>query len=284
MSDWYPSESIHPPDDFEESDEGSGEPEPPLREGLPDTYAMRHDRHYVDELLRGPGDGPRETAKRSRPADSPPALTPLLTEVSQGLDAALACWRLSAERPTWSYASTLNRLTQVEIQRVKRLADGLRVLAETPPLVRSPIDLPALVSRVRESTEPERRLVDVTLTSAAGSPVIVAHGDERQLELALASWLQGMTALVAASPDPTLHLGVTAEGAVATLELSTAAAALSDNLLGHFFDDRHLDRPGTYPAAVALAAARRIVERHDGQASVERLTPTGCRVTLTIPL
>lgn len=252
---------------------------------------MRHDRHYVDELFRGRDDASRDTTQSvqrpapvpSAPAGAPP-LTRALTEVADGLDAALACWNVSSERPNWSYAATLNRLTRVEMQRVKRLAEGLRVLTETPSLIRRPVDLSAMVTRAQECTEPERRLVDVTLTSTTRGPALVAPGDERLLDLAFASWLQGMTALVAVSPDPTFHLGVTAESDAVTVELSTASAEIPESLAARFFDHRFHDRPGEYAAAVALAAAKRIIELHAGQVSVERLAPTGCRVALTLPL
>ena len=47
MSDWYSSESILPSDDIEHPDEHLTDSALPLREGLPLTYAMRHDRQMV---------------------------------------------------------------------------------------------------------------------------------------------------------------------------------------------------------------------------------------------
>ncbi len=160
------------------------------------------------------------------------------------------------------------------------------MLTENPTLVRAQVDLSRLVQRVRERTEPERRLTDVTLTGGAvgpGGPAIVIRADQPLLDLAVASWFQGMTALVAASSDPTLHLGITSDASSATLQFSTASPELAEPLAARFFDERYRDRPGAYAAAVALAAAKRIVGLHDGRASVERLAPTGCRVTLTLP-
>ena len=58
--------------------------------------------------------------------------------------------------------------------------------------------------------------------------------------------------------------------------------AVSSTLLAHFFDDEYHDRPGGEASALALAAARRVVELHGGVASVEP-EGHGCRVTLTIP-
>ena len=50
MSDWSPPESLPQTGEFDDTEDGSEGSERPLREGLPPTYRMRHDRHYVDEL------------------------------------------------------------------------------------------------------------------------------------------------------------------------------------------------------------------------------------------
>lgn len=385
MSDWYPSDSILPSDNVEPQDERSDGQEPPLREGLPPTYAMRHDRHYVDELsspsktppvrmlrvrdilmrepVQGDLDGPfvesvrrvgilqpllvrrhttgyqliagskrlaaatvagltelpcricdvddrealelaeaddlrghAEPARRGEPMASVeplsampsrvPTLAPVLTEVADGLDAALACWRMSTERPGWSYAPTLSRLTQIEIQRVKRLADGLRLLTETPPMAmsKSSLDLVDLVRQASEDAEQERRLVDVELASSTETPVIRLSGSGSLLRLALEGLLQGLTAQAAEAPEKTLRLAVRAERSFAAVEISSKTVTVSQTLATRFFDETFLERPGGYGAAVAFAVARRVVDLHDGEAVVESLSPAGCRVTLTIPL
>jgi signal transduction histidine kinase len=50
MSDWFPPESLPQTGDFDGAEDLSEGSERPLREGLPPTFRMRHDRHYVDEL------------------------------------------------------------------------------------------------------------------------------------------------------------------------------------------------------------------------------------------
>ena len=50
MSDWFPPESLPQPGAFDDAEDLTEVSEPPVREGLPPTYQMRHDRHYVDEL------------------------------------------------------------------------------------------------------------------------------------------------------------------------------------------------------------------------------------------
>ena len=379
MSDWYSSESILPSDDVEQPDEHSTDSAPPLREGLPPTYAMRHDRHYVDELsstsetlpvrmlrvrdilmgepvkgdldglfiesvrrvgilqpvlvrrhttgyeliagskrlaaamaagmtelpcrvcdvddrearelaeaddLRGHPDASRiDGAIVSTPSPTP-ALTPILTEVADRLDTALACWRMSTEHPKWPYAPTLATLTGIEIQCVKRLTDGLRLLTETPAVTKTTLDIAALVKDVCESTEPERRLVDVHLTCAVDPPVVQARGSDPLFRLGLASCLQGVAALVTEAPERTIHLAVRAERSAVnavTLELSGTTVSLTETLVARFFDDAYLERPGGYGAAVALAVAKRVVDLHDGQVVVVSVPPAGYRVTLTIP-
>jgi len=378
VSDWYPPESIHPSDDVEPSGDHTTDSESPLREGLPPTYTMRHDRHYVDELsspsktppvrmlrvrdikmgetadndldepfvesvrrvgivqpvlvrrrnrgyeliagakrlaaaieadltelpcricdvddrealelaeaddLRGRvAQSQNSEGVASKPSPAPPLLASMLTEVADGLDAALACWRMSTERPDWSYAPTLSRLTHIEMQRVKRLADGLRVLTDPVSVTKTSLDLVSLVRDMSERTEQERRLVDVHLASKTETPVIQVRGNEPLLLLALEGALQALTALVAEIPDKTIRLVLRAERSVATVELSCPTADVSKTLVARFFDQQLHERPGGYGAAVSLSAAKRVVELHDGQASVQSLLPAGCRVTLTIPL
>ncbi len=50
MSDCFPPESLPQTGEFDDAEDVSEGSERPLREGLPPTYRMRHDRHYVDEL------------------------------------------------------------------------------------------------------------------------------------------------------------------------------------------------------------------------------------------
>ena len=153
-----------------------------------------------------------------------PALTPILTEVDDRLDTALACWRMSTEHPKWPYAPTLATLTGIEIQCVKRLTDGLRLLTETPAVTKTTLDIAALVKDVCESTEPERRLVDVHLTCAVDPPVVQARGSDPLFRLGLASCLQGVAALVTEAPERTIHLAVRAErSAVNAVTLSCRA-------------------------------------------------------------
>ena len=50
MSDWFPPESLSPSNDPFHLQDDLGPDERPVRKGLPPSYQMRHDRHFVDEL------------------------------------------------------------------------------------------------------------------------------------------------------------------------------------------------------------------------------------------
>ena len=50
MSDWFPQESLSPPNKFLPPQDDPGTEERPVREELPPNYRMRYDRHFVDEL------------------------------------------------------------------------------------------------------------------------------------------------------------------------------------------------------------------------------------------
>ena len=56
MSDWFPPDTPASSHNLDGTPDEPGPADPPLREGLPPTFRMRHDRHYVDELeSRSPG-------------------------------------------------------------------------------------------------------------------------------------------------------------------------------------------------------------------------------------
>ena len=51
-----------------------------------------------------------------------------------------------------------------------------------------------------------------------------------------------------------------------------------------FFDESYHGRPGGYGAAVALAAARRVLELHGGSAVLQPLESQGFKVVTRLPL
>ena len=158
------------------------------------------------------------------------------------------------------------------------------MLTERPVVARTRLSLGAVVDRVLAAIRVERRLADVKVSVSRGDGGMTIRGSEPLLVMALGGMLQAMVALVSEVPPGALRLSVGVQASSAILELSQWTAAVPGVMLARFFDDQYLDRPGGYASAVALAATKRVIELHNGQATVERGERDGCRLTLVIPV
>ena len=75
-----------------------------------------------------------------------------------------------------------------------------------------------------------------------------------------------MMGVVRDSRTQTLNVRVSSDGTrgPVVVEIAQHAITSGTGALARFFDVEWTDRPGGYQAAVGLAAARRIVDLHDG--------------------
>lgn len=171
--------------------EAPEEPTRPFREGLPSTYRMRHDRHYVEELSSRSLSGLTDPDPRSVPSA---AMAPALAELAGSLKAAASSLALSTEGPVRSYSRMVSEIPGVEIQRAIWLVEGLQVLTERPVVTRTRLSPGAVVDRVLVATRVERRLADVKLSVSRGDGGMTIRGSEPLLVMALGGMLQAMVA------------------------------------------------------------------------------------------
>ena len=114
MSDWSSPESLSPPEESEQPPaERSNKPARPFREGLPSTYRMRHDRHYVEALSSRSLGGLTDPERGRVPSV---AMAPALAELAGSLKAAASTLALSTEGPVRSYSRMVSEIPGVEIQ------------------------------------------------------------------------------------------------------------------------------------------------------------------------
>ena len=174
-------------------------------------------------------------------------------------------------------------MTRAELQRVTWIVEALQLLTQRPVVTKARLNIGTVLEQVFRATEPERRLADVRLSANLAEASIILRGNERFLIMALGGILQSMVALVGRAAAATIHCKVESRAAAAIVEFSQESVVVGPSLLAWFFDETCHGRPGGYGAAVALAAANRVVELHGGESRAESLKPQGCRVRLMLP-
>ena len=216
-------------------------------------------------------------------ADSSVVLGPVLGEIADSLKAATSCWLLSVEGPERPYSRTVNELTRAELQRATWIVEALQLLTQRPVVAKTRVNIGTVLEQVFRATESERRLADVKLSASLADASMILRGDEQLLIMALGGTLLSMVALVSQTAGATIHCRVAPRAAAAIVEFSQESVVVAPSLLARFFDETCHGRPGGYAAAVALAAANRVVELHGGESKAESLEPRGCRVSLMLP-
>lgn len=148
----------------------------PVREGLPRSFRMRADKHYV-EMLDSPA--PRADARQQSPVDSPPASVfdsavqaaePAAAaaaqagrDLAQSLAALRTCTNLLSDRRPALASAVAANLIRAEAWRATCLLQASRFLrGEIVPAAHSVSTL-AIVDQVLKAIEPERRLRGVTV-------------------------------------------------------------------------------------------------------------------------
>jgi hypothetical protein len=147
--------------------------ETPLREGLPRSFRMRADRHYV-EMLDGPAQRPTPS---ERPPSAPvPAEHESLTtdpaagvaaqagrDLAQSLAALRACTNLLSERGPALASSVAANLIRAEAWRATCLLQASRFLRGEIIASPKPASAQSVVDQVLKSIEPERRLRGISI-------------------------------------------------------------------------------------------------------------------------
>ena len=129
-----------------------------LRQGLPPSYRMRHDSHYVDEL-----ESKRRPAETSSPGLAFPTSIPVtfaLRDMSQELEGVASCFNLVATRARPLRERIGLSLARVGVQRNMRAFQALRVLLEDPPPEPVPVSLNHVVEQTIKSFEEELRVTE----------------------------------------------------------------------------------------------------------------------------
>jgi hypothetical protein len=246
----------------------------PTREGLPASYRMRHDQHYVDHVMAQPAARPvaeaerlGAEARRTRPTLGLSALLLTLRDLAERLGGIEACISLMAAGERSTRERLALDLMRIETQRCAWLGQALALLAEEPFLVRTDFAASALLERSLAQLDAERRLTGAEIAVDVARAPLMIRGDHRLLTVALA--VAGASVLSIATRAKGARLRARLQpgggGSAALFEISQEQVSVPEWALARFFDPDWTDRPGGALLGLALAGARRAAELHGGR-------------------
>lgn len=271
----------------EEDDDPILEEDPaPARQGLPPGFRMRHDRHYVDELLGvrvAPSSrpvphvtepaAPSPAVSKEKSDDVDRALRTALAAVTERLDAVRDHAHVGRSTPP----SSFDRALQVELDRASRLAHAAVVLSGDVTLSRRDVKAGDIADRAMRAIAPLRRFSGTRFEASVEDPSYRIAIDPIAATRAVAGALQAFGALVDAARDldddaPVVLLKVTGVQPRPALMIEVAASgiAMSEDTISAFFEPASACHPAGIEGSLLLNAAARIARAHGGRADVRR--------------
>jgi ParB-like nuclease family protein len=224
----------------------------------------------------------RGSREEGRPALPDPAAHGL-QELAHSLGSIESCLQLLGGRNAALRDRVAIDLLRAEAASATRLMRFLGVLTGEPHLARSDEPLQPLIDEAVHTFDAECRLSGVSIElDVSGTHVLAV--DRRYLSIGLVGALDGMLALMRDSRTPTLNVRVSSDGTrgPVVVEIAQHAITLGTGALGRLFDVQWTDRPGGYQAAVGLAAARRVVDLHEGSLEADACGREGCRLLIRL--
>lgn len=275
-----------------------------VREGLPPSYRMRAEPHYVEALversLAAFEPEPRTAAAAATASipdvvaerlEAPAAMTAdalmtTATTLADAFDAIQAALRDVPLRGRPLRDRVAIELARAEATRGRWLADAAVVLQIEPLPALDEVDLLRLLGHVFEALGPEHRLSGGAAALVVPSGSCAVFGDERLLTTALGALLAAMRGIVEDRGDArkmAVALGPRREAATRTFEVSQTAVRLPASAYARFFEVDWAEHPAGPSGALLLAAARKIALAHGGTLEIAALEGGGCRLVLSLP-
>jgi hypothetical protein len=288
-------------DNLDGSDDADEEPPARrAREGLPSTFRMRHDAHYVDELMsRTAHDTPAVVPERGdgrTGADTAPAsaAAPALGLIADRLESLVA--HQSAARPQFTSPSLIAQSLEVEFLRVTRLARAAATLQHLEPPMRVELSAREIVEASTRAATPVTRLAGMEFDVSVDDPTFEILAEPAMVQLGIAGTIDAVVDMLMADPRRHPALGGRQPAARISMSLQTVRvrpAIILDLFCptlfvggahaARFFDNAAEDYRAAPAAGVLLAAAAGIVRAHGGRADVKRHNASGATITYVFP-
>lgn len=278
--------------------------EPPagrIREGLPATFRMRHDAHYVDELMsRTAHDTPAPVPERtdSRAAGDAP-VSPTLTGPALGLIAdrlESLVTHQSAARPQFASPSLIAQSVQVEFLRVTRLARAAATLQQHEPPTRVEVSAREIVDASVRAAAPVARLAGIEFDISVDDAAFEILAEPSQVVLGLVGTVDAVVDMLLSDPrrqpgrdgrQPPARISISLQTVrvrpAIIIDVFCPTLIVGGGQASRFFENGGEDYRGAPAAGVLLAAAAHIVRAHGGRADVKRHAASGATITYVFP-
>lgn len=264
------------------------------REGLPPAFRMRHDEHYVDELMsRSPER--REMRPVIEPAPQPlPSPAPALALIAERLESLAA--HSGIVRPQPAASSFIGQSVQVEFARVTRLARAAAALQDREPPLRAELSAREIADTARRAAAPVARLAGIEFDISIDDPAFIVLAEPAMVVQGIAGTVDAVVDLLLA--DPRRQPAMDGRQAAARISISLQTVKIRPAIIidvfcptlfvatthaERFFDNAADDYRTAPAAGVLLAAAAHIVRAHGGRADVKRHSANGATITYVFP-
>ena len=244
-------------------DPAAASPSVPVREGLPRSFRMRADKHYV-EMLDTP---PKASVGESLPDRGAIVAVQAGRDLSQSLSALRASTNLLSDRGGSLAATVAANLIRAEAWRATCLLQASRFLRGEIAPAPKPMQAQAIIGQVLKSIEPERRLRGAAIEER------INVGDARILvdEDLVVGAMSGLVMAMMALGEEHSAFTVTV---AATARASEIVMAIAQEVVG---------APSNWATdAVLVAAAGRIVTACGGTIDATA-NASGTEVLLVLP-
>ncbi len=254
-----------------------------VREGLPPSYRMRADAHYVDQLSARSTDAPSHTAaagERRRVIDA---------EVTPHVIGAIATIQSAAALASDDGSPMVRRVALDLIRAAAwRAAWQMRaaaVLDQTHRWQFRPRLLGAVLARVRDGFAADGRLRGVAVSLNVADWNLTGDFDEEALVAGVSGAVVATAGLLEAVELPQITIAARSTGmSDVAIDVTQNGVAVDAVDADAFFDAEKPDRLGGRAAAIGAAAARAVARRHAGDATFEADAVSGSTLRLTLAI
>jgi hypothetical protein len=249
----------------------------PEREGLPASYRMRADAHYVDQLptrrvdraeayrtAGSPSDGSdQDSGSDARERRSDRVLFQLGEEISAITSAAglLAAGTSPLARRLSVDLIRAQAWRAAWLLRASAMIDGRqRGQRKTRPLG-------GILEQARQGLVPECRLAGVALQMHSTDWNAMVLVDEQILVAGITGAVVATLAIIGETDGAVIRVSVEAAGnELRTIEVTQDEVAVGSTATLRFFDPTWADRPGGWSAGLGAMSARSAAQQHGGTA------------------
>jgi hypothetical protein len=293
------------PDRFDDIDYSDTDSEiKPRREGLPAGFRMRHDKHYVEELMSTPtiGQGapyaatPRPSIptaapaivdeRRAAPEAAPRPSAAAVDLIAGRLESIVAHGALARAVST----DLVNRTVQAELQRVSRFARAVAVSGRQTEPVRRSVTAGEIASAIRSACSRVARLSGLSCVVTADDTDFAVAVERSLVVQGIAGTVDALLDLMQTSDtddgldEPgriTVSLKAVKVRPALIIDVECPTLAWRGAAADRFFENGERDFAAAPSAGILLASAAHMVRLHGGR--VEAQLQSGVSVRYVLP-